>query len=108
MGSSADFVTPACDELVFGEIDVRVQPAEVGWIRSVLFQIDGVDFDTDLLPPYETLLDTRALADGVHELVAVVEYEHDRPAPVRLRTRVVVDNAGAADRPLQPLNNDGG
>ena len=67
---AVSMLTPAAGQLLTG--DATLTAAAVGSVASVEYQIDGVATGARLTaPPYSLRMDTRAVANGTHTIVAI-------------------------------------
>ncbi len=67
-------IAPPAGQVVSGELPVSVVVSGGGPNRMILgveFHLDNRRFDTDIIPPYASNLDTNAYGDGTHTLMVV-------------------------------------
>ena len=103
LGLPLGFATPTTNQIVSDELYVSL--GEIGeFPEGISFFVDGEFVDTDLLPPFETWIDTATLADG-QVRIAAHPARDSRTSPID-EIDVIVDNHGPAIAFESPLLDD--
>lgn len=91
---TASITSPSAGATVSGTVDVSVTAADDIGVTSVDLQVDGQTRATDSTAPFVLSWDSRTVANGTHELVAVA---HDGAGKSGASAAVSVDVANVVD-----------
>ena len=105
---SVTIVSPAEREFVQGQVPVVVEVEPITGIAGVEFSIDpetlDLRYDTDIVAPWESVLDTLTLTDGAHDLSVLAVARTGETAEAR--QVILVDNLNPGIEVVSPGPRD--